>query len=107
MPDRKSSGGAVATTAASASPAHIVREYLSARPEVEEVFISEMSNNRIHIVTVIGEKNYDVQKRIFDAEAEIIAALPGIEVGFELVIREGRPVHQLLSRRGMLLFARR
>lgn len=88
------------------SPAHVVRDALSALPEVEQVYIWTTGDNRITVLTVIGDRNYAAQKRIFRAEAEIIEALPGVEIGFDLVIRDGRPLRELISPRGTLLFAR-
>ena len=88
------------------SPAHVVRDFLFALPEVEQVYIWPTADNRITVLTVIGDRDYVAQKKIFRAEAEIINALPGVEIGFDLVIREGRPFSELVSPRGTLLFAR-
>jgi hypothetical protein len=88
------------------SPQHAVRDALFAVPEVEQVYIWMTGSDRVTVLTVIGERNYAAQKRIFRAEAEIIDALPGIEIGFDVVIRDGRPLRDLISPRGTLLFAR-
>ena len=88
------------------TPAHVVKDALSALPEVEQVYIWATGSNRVTVLTVIGERNYAAQKQIFRAEGDIIDALPGIEIGFDLVIRDGRPLHELISPRGTLLFAR-
>jgi hypothetical protein len=87
-------------------PAHVVKEALSGLPEVEQVYIWATDNDRITVLIVIGDRNYPAQKQIFRAEAEIIHALPGVEIGFDLVIRDGRPLQELISPRGTLLFTR-
>ena len=96
----------MATAVMSASPAHVVRDALFAIARVEQVFVSSSTDGGISVLTVVGDRDYAVQKQIFRTEAEIIHSLPGIEVGFELVIRDGRPLDQLISPRGTLLFAR-
>lgn len=88
------------------SPAHVVRDALSVLPEVEQVYLWTTGENRVTVLTVVENRDYASLEQIFDAEAEIINALPGIEIGFDLIIREGRPLNQLISPRGTLLFAR-
>lgn len=97
--------GDLATACAAVSPAHTVRAALEALPEVEQVFLVQYDRS-LDVLTVIDQKDYDAMGRIFDREQEIIEALPGIEVSFDLVIRSGRPLRQVVEPRGTLLFAR-
>lgn len=44
--------------------------------------------------------------KIFEVENKIINALTGTPINFDVVIRDGRPLGEIVSPRGRLLFQR-
>src|SRR5579872_3605338 len=95
--------GDLATTGAAVSPAYAIREGLAELREIEQAFLCPQ-DRRIGVLVVINEKDYDAMSRIFEREREIVEALPGIDVNFELIIRNGRPLQEIVQPRGTLLF---
>jgi hypothetical protein len=95
----------LATTLPAVSPVSVIRDALSDVPEVEQVFV-EVVERSIAVLAVMAEKDYEAQHRLFAVEQEIIESLPGIRVTFKLVVRCGRPLRELVSPKGSLLFAR-
>jgi hypothetical protein len=93
-------------TYAIANPASVVRDVFVDVAEVEQVFLSNDGDRGIAALIVIGEKNYDVLQHIFDLESNIIKALPGTPINFDVVIRDGRPLGEIVNPRGRLLFQR-
>lgn len=89
-----------------ANPASVVRDVFSGVAEIEQVFLSNDGDRGIATLIVIGEKNYDVLQHIFDLESNIIKALPGTPINFDVVIRDGRPLGEIVNPRGRLLFQR-
>jgi hypothetical protein len=88
------------------SPVTAIRDALYAIPEIEQAFVYIDFEQSIAVLTVMADKDYDTQNRIFEAEQEIIEHLPGIKVTFKLVVRCGRPLGELVSPKGNLLFSR-
>ncbi len=74
--------------------------------EIEQVYIAPETERRLRVWMVINENDYEAQKRIFAEEARIIDALPEIDLGFELIVRSGRPLGEIVNPPGSLLFAR-
>jgi hypothetical protein len=75
-------------------------------PEIEQVFLSQNGEGGLSALIVINKKNYAVLNRIFKSESDIIKAIPGTSVNFDVVIRDGRPLGDVARPRGKLLFQR-
>jgi hypothetical protein len=88
------------------NPASVVRDVFVDAPAIEQVFLSNDGDRGLAALIVINEKDYDVLRRIFDLETEIINALPGTPINFDVVIRDGRPLGDVVNPRGRLLFQR-
>jgi hypothetical protein len=88
------------------SPVTAIRDALYEVPEIEQAFVYLDGEQSIAVLTVMAEKDYEAQDRIFDAEKEIIESLPGIKVTFKTVVRCGRPLGELVSPKGNQLFSR-
>ena len=93
-------------TAVSISPMNVIRDAFSPLTEIEQVFVFKEGDARLSVLIVVNEKDYDAQKRIFEREADIIDALAGIQISFDVIIRDNRPLRQIITPRGNLLFAR-
>jgi len=89
-----------------ANPASIIHDVFSDVAEIEQVFLSENGESGISALVVIGDKNYDALRHIFDLETTIIKALSGVKVNFDVVIRDGRSLGDVVSPRGRLLYQR-
>jgi len=88
------------------NPASVVREVFSDVQEIEQVFLSNDGDRGLVALVVVPEKKYEVLRRIFDLETKIINALPGTPINFDVLIRDGRPLGNIVSPRGRLLFQR-
>jgi len=73
---------------------------------VEQVYLSDDGDRGLMALVVIDDKDYEVLRRVFESEAVIINALPGTTINFDVVIRTGRPLGDVLTPRGRLLFQR-
>jgi len=93
-------------TYAIANPASVVRDVFVDVAEIEQVFLSDDGDRGLEAMIVIGEKNYDLLQHIFDLENNILKALPGIPINFDVVIRDGHPLGEVVNPRGRLLFQR-
>ena len=93
-------------TAVAVSPMNVIRDAFSSLAGIEQVFVCQEGDARLSVLIVVNEKNYDSKKQIFDREAEIIDVLAGIQVSFDVLVRDNRPLRQLISPRGNLLFSR-
>jgi hypothetical protein len=91
----------VATT-----PASVVRDVFADIKEVEQVYLSDDGDRGHMALVVVNDKDYAVLRRIFECETIIIDALPGTTINFDVVIRTGRPLGDVLTPRGRLLFQR-
>jgi hypothetical protein len=92
--------------AAAVTPAAIVRDGFREIPEIEQVYLANAGDSGVTALIIIDKKNYAAMQRIFEKEAQIIEALPGLAINFDLIIRDGRSVGDLISPRGNLLFQR-
>lgn len=96
----------MATEAATtATPQGVIWNGLHEIPEIEQVYVLAREH-ALSVLEVVDQPDHAVERRIFRREAEIINALPGIAVSFELVFRCGRPLGQVITPRGNLLFSR-
>lgn len=93
------------TYSVAVNPATVIRDVLRELNEVEQVFVYR-ENDCLSVLAVMDQKNHDAMRRLFAKEAEIVAALTGMQVNFDLVLRCGRPLSEVVSPRGTLLFAR-
>lgn len=93
-------------TFVAANPASVVRDYFFKVAEIEQVYLSNDGDRGIVVLIVIDTKNYDLLRHIFELEAKIIESLPGSPINFDVVIREGRPLGNIVSPRGRMLFQR-
>jgi uncharacterized protein (UPF0332 family) len=89
-----------------ANPASVLREVFREIPEVEQVYISQDGDRGVSALIVVDQKNYAALNRIFQNETTIIDALPGTPVNFDVVIREGRPLADVVQPHGRPLFTR-
>jgi hypothetical protein len=89
-----------------ANPASVVRDVFLEVEEVEQVFLSDDGDRGFVVLIVVGDKDYAVLNHIFELETKIISALPGIPINFDVVVRDGRPLVDVVSPRGRLLFQR-
>jgi hypothetical protein len=88
------------------SPVTAIRDALYEVQEIEQAFVYIDGEHSIAILTVMAEKDYEAQKRIFEVEKQIIEGLAGIKVTFKLVVRCGRALGELVSPKGNQLFSR-
>ena len=93
-------------TYAVVAPAAVIRDVFHDVAEIEQVFLSTDGDRGVSALVVVGGKDYAVLRRIFDLETVIINALPGTPVTFDVVVRDGRPLGDIVSPRGRSLFQR-
>src|SRR6266568_2276601 len=70
----------LASTYASVNPATMMRDVLHEIPEVEQVFVLRDRDSEMSVLIVMDEKKHDAMRRLFAKEAEIVNALPGLQV---------------------------
>jgi hypothetical protein len=90
---------------ATISPSALVRDVLHSLPAVEQVFM-ETAGNCLNITTVMDGKDAASMDELFEAEARIIDALPENQLSFDVVLRLGRPLRDLIVPKGTSLFSR-
>jgi predicted RND superfamily exporter protein len=95
----------MATATPVLSEMQIIRDRLSAIPQVEQVF-AETQGQDVSVLIVIPDKDQETQKRIFKAEAEIIDTFPGTGFDFDIVFRCDRPLKEIVSPSGVRLFTK-
>ena len=98
--------GDVATAGVAASPISLISDGLRDIPEIEQAYVSQEGDRSLSVLLVVNENDFDIHRRIFEREREIIRVLVGIEIGFRLVVRQGRPLREILRPHGNLLFTR-
>lgn len=96
----------MAATYVATNPASVVREGFEDVSAIEEVFLSNDGDRGLAALIVIDKKDYAVMGKIFEVENKIINALTGTPINFDVVIRDGRPLGEIVSPRGRLLFQR-
>lgn len=96
----------MAATYVASNPASVVREGFEDISAIEEVFLSNDGDRGLAALIVIDKKDYAVMSQIFEVENNIINALTGTPINFDVVIRDGRPLGEIVSPRGRLLFQR-
>ena len=87
------------------SELQILREDLSAIPEVLQVFAQ---NDTKHLAALIILDNYDreAESKILDVESALIEAFPWLDVDFDVVYLAGRSMAEVVSPKGFQLIAR-
>jgi hypothetical protein len=90
---------------ATIGPSALVREVFHPLPAVEQVFVETVGNG-VNITTITDQKDAAVLQQIFDAEARIIDALPDLQLSFDVILRLGRPLRELIAPKGTSLFSR-
>lgn len=99
-------GDVASAGALAVSPITAVRDTLYEIPEIEQAYVYVDGERSFALLTVMADKNDDAEARIFQAEKEIIENLPGLRITFKLVVRCGRPLGELITPKGNLLFSR-
>ena len=89
-----------------ANPASVVREHFLKIAQIEQVYLSNDGDRGLVALIVVDTKDYTLLRNIFELEAKIIEALPGTPINFDVVIREGRPLGNVINPRGRMLFQR-
>jgi hypothetical protein len=74
--------------------------------EVERVYVQGREGSALSFLIVVPDKNMSVQERVFEVESEIIDAFPHSEIDFDVIFRCGRPLENIISPKGSLLFSR-
>ncbi|HET9406792.1 MAG TPA: hypothetical protein VFO39_06105 [Candidatus Sulfotelmatobacter sp.] len=87
-------------------PASVVREIFREVREIEQVYLSHDGNRGVSALIIIDGKDYAVLNRIFQQEQIIIDAVPGMPINFDVVIRDGRPLAEVVTPHGRPLFQR-
>ena len=80
-------------------------QQVSCIPEVEYIFLLE-EDTAFGIWTIIDVLDRDVRRRIYEKEAMLIDAFPGIPFDFHVVARENRNVEVVAPSGGTLIFSR-
>ena len=93
-------------TYVAANPATVVREIFREVKEIEQVYLSHDGARGVSALVVIDAKDYAVLDRIFQHEQTIIDAMPGTPVNFDIVIREGRPLNEVVTPHGRPILQR-
>ena len=73
--------------------------------EVERVYVQGREGS-LSFLIVVPDKNLAVQDRVYAVESEVIDAFPHSDIDFDVVFRCGRPLEDIVSPKGTLLFAR-
>jgi hypothetical protein len=94
------------STTIAVHPATAVRDGFHEIPEVEQVYLETAEDRSLSALIVIDKKDFAAMRRIFQVETKLIEALAGTSINFDVVIRDGHPVGDIVSPRGKLLFQR-
>ena len=84
---------------------HMVRDALYAIPNVEQAFAVSNADS-LSVLVVVPDKNPIVQDQIIDVEGDVIQAFPSLDVDFDVVFRCNRDLLDIVSPKGVRLFAR-
>ena len=90
---------------ATLSPSAFARDIFHQIPAVEQVFV-DARGTCVDIVTVLDQNDPGDLKKLFAAEAQIIDSLPDFQLSFDVILRMGRPLGEIISPKGNLLFSR-
>jgi hypothetical protein len=83
-----------------------MHDVFSGVAEIEQVFLSNDGDSGLGALIVVDQKDYTALRRIFELETDIIKALPDTKITFDVVIRDGRSLGDVVSPRGRLLYQR-
>ena len=83
-----------------------MHDVFSGVAEIEQVFLSNDGDSGLGALIVVDQKDYAALRRIFELETDIIKALPDTRITFDVVIRDGRSLGDVVSPRGRLLYQR-
>lgn len=84
---------------------HMVKDEMSAIPEVESAYI-ESDRQSLDITVIVADNNPTVLDKIIAVETSLTNTFPWLDIDVDIVFRCGRPLNELLSPKGSLLFAR-
>lgn len=82
-----------------------MRDALLSIPEIEQVYVRP-GRGRVDLLVVLPDANPEVQRALSRAELQIIESYPGTEFEFDAVFRCGRPLRDIATPSGTLLFTR-
>jgi hypothetical protein len=95
----------MALARATRSEMQVLHEELLAVPEIQQVFVR---NTKASLDVLIALQHHDValERKLAEIQGELTDALPGLNIDFDIVMLQGRPLSDVVTPKGFQLFAR-
>ncbi|HEX8817712.1 MAG TPA: hypothetical protein VF753_19635 [Terriglobales bacterium] len=84
----------------------MITKELSAIREVECAFIDSTGHSGILVTVILPNSDPSALDKVVNAESNVMNAFPWLNIDFEVVLRAERALHEVVSPKGSLLFAR-
>lgn len=82
-----------------------MRDDLASVQQIEQVFVQTGASSW-SVLLIVDKYDAKAEKKIIEVEGELIDAFPWLDVDFDVVYRDGRPLADVVSPKGFQLFAR-
>jgi hypothetical protein len=74
-------------------------------PEILSLYVTEEPGS-VYVVAVVPEKNFTVERTVYDKQLEIIDACPGVKLSLRVISLRGRRVSDIITPSSKPLFQR-
>jgi hypothetical protein len=78
---------------------------LSSVPEIQYLYVKEKLNS-VSVLAIVPNKDFAVERTIYDMQPEIIDACPGIRFNLRVISLRGRKLSNIAMPAGKLVFQR-
>lgn len=105
MVDESLRGSFIATHAVSGIEPDAIVNLFSKVQEIESVFLDDR-NHAFLATIIVPVKDYSVENRIYDLQLELMDRFAGCLFDFDIVVRSGRKITDIVTPSGQLIFHR-
>lgn len=83
----------------------LFREEMKKIPQVEGVHVVPRDDGVLDLWIVIPENNYDVKKRIIEAQCLLMRVFQSVQFDFLILVRQDRTISEILPKETLDLYA--
>jgi hypothetical protein len=83
-----------------------VSKTLKTIPEIQEIYVSYDTTTSVSVLVVVPEKDFSVERAIYDKQLEIIDACPDVKFNMRVISLRGRSLSEVVAPLGEAVFRR-
>jgi hypothetical protein len=80
----------------------VIDKSLKSIPQIQDLYVSHDGSGTISVIVGLPEKNFHIERAIYDKQLQIIDTCPGIKLSLRVISLRGRQMSDMITPRPAL-----